>query len=159
MNARPIALLILVAGCSPQAINATDAAVDGGPCAAPLSAYCNDPGVGGIVMCGAALDERLSLIRAGVSCTESPVFPEFGPSTGSCGSLAYVLYSPHGVDKTTEYFNASGALVAAHYESDTNAYCNGTTFEIAYGPVPTCDRIPTDGGTLHCDTRDLGVQD
>jgi hypothetical protein len=131
----------------------SDGAVDALPDLAclpsPLADYC-----GGPCHDHSAL---IAALQAG-GCLESPSFPELGPQSGTCGAFTYVLYSPHGLDVTVEYFDAQGVLVGVKYRSDTTEFCGRTSFEIDYGSVPRCDPVRTDGGSLHCGLPDAGLR-
>jgi hypothetical protein len=41
---------------------------------------------------------------------------------------------------TIEYFDASGALVVAERYNDVETYCDETSHNIWYGPIPNCTR-------------------
>ena len=62
---------------------------------------------------------------------------------GTCGDFLHVWHRWGFGDHSVEYFDASGALVASEVWADYNAYCDGTSFSIFFGPVPDCQREAT----------------
>ena len=65
---------------------------------------------------------------------------------GTCGSAyRFTEESLGGLGLERRYYSASdGALVAVETESDATSFCGGTSFSIAYGPVPTCTLVQTE---------------
>jgi hypothetical protein len=64
----------------------------------------------------------------------------FGRSiySGACGDIRYV--ANYGLYGSTEYFDAVGALVAAERYDDVPSFCDETSFNIWYGPIPDCEQ-------------------
>jgi len=60
--------------------------------------------------------------------------------SGPCGDLKYIFIGD--LAGTIEYFDASGALVAAERYDDIPTFCDDTSFNIWYGPIPDCTRDP-----------------
>jgi len=62
---------------------------------------------------------------------------------GTCGEFLHVWHRWGFGDHFVKYFDASGVLVAVEVWADYNAYCDGTSFSIFFGPVPDCRREAT----------------
>jgi hypothetical protein len=56
---------------------------------------------------------------------------------GTCGALSVVNESD-GYAGKARYFDASGALVAVEAWSDTNSFCDGTSFSGTFGAHAPC---------------------
>lgn len=112
--ATALCALLLLAGCSGGPATDSDQAGQSGnqrtspkPCHQPLSVYCEEVG---------CRDYARSLAAAcrGNSSRSSP-FPR--AAGGVCGGLRFTRYDS-GFGGTTEYFDASGKLVAAFTTTD-----------------------------------------
>jgi len=57
---------------------------------------------------------------------------------GPCGDLEYITVT-YGVRAYTHSFDASGALVAVHFGEDVPSYCDNTSREKWFGPIPECE--------------------
>lgn len=79
----------------------------------------------------------------------------FFANIGTCGDLRYIEESG-GFGGTTEYYDASGQLVAAETSSDTNSFCSGSSFSESYGDIPGCTRLVTEN---LCARDDAGTRD
>ena len=101
------------------------------PCQSPLSDYCEGSDC---PTWDQAVAEAEELGRQ--RCPGWPLDAYSGP----CGDLKYIFIGDLG--GTIEYFDASGALVAAERYNDVPSYCDDTSFNIWYGPIPDCTRDP-----------------
>jgi len=115
--------MLLLMGCIERSSDGTDR------CQAPLSDYCS----------GSACptwDEAIADARefAAGNCNG-----DWSASSGRCGEYLYVLKVTGIGTSTTQYFNASGVLVALKEETDTPSYCNETSFDLWYGPILDCE--------------------
>ena len=61
---------------------------------------------------------------------------------GTCGKLRFIE-SAGTFTGGTEYFDASGRLVAASTHSDARSACHHTSFSAFYGPPPRCRLLVT----------------
>jgi hypothetical protein len=101
---------------------------DGGsePCQAPLSDYCE----------GSECPTWDEAVANAEEC-----FPEYFEvrlaQYGPCGDLKYVE-AWGWFWEINDYFDASGALVATYIGADTPIYCDDTSSDIWYGPIPDC---------------------
>jgi hypothetical protein len=105
-------------------------------CQAPLSDYCEGS------ECPTweeAVAQAEELGAAGGPRCEDDTGTGMQLYSGPCGDLGYISWSNWfwGYD---EYFDASGTLVAAAYHDDVPDFCDGTSWEIWYGPIPDCER-------------------
>jgi len=111
------------------------------------------PAVALLFACGGGCLEQLSGF-----CTECPTLEEldtqvreeirtetdcFYAARGTCGDLEFISVSG-GYGGPTWFFDESGTLVAAEKSSDTNEFCNQTSFQQHYGYIPDCAREVTE---------------
>ena len=61
---------------------------------------------------------------------------------GVCGPLRFVT-TGDGYTSATGFFDASGRLVAGLRGSDSNTFCEGTSFVALYGELPACNQFVT----------------
>jgi hypothetical protein len=101
------------------------------PCQFPLSDYCEGSDC---PTWDQAVAEAEELGRQ--RCPGWPLDAYSGP----CGDLKYIFIGDLG--GTIEYFDNSGALMAAERYNDVPSYCDDTSFNIWYGPIPDCTRDP-----------------
>jgi hypothetical protein len=96
-----------------------------GCCQAPLSDYCE----------GSECPTWDEAIAKAEECAYfETLLAEYGP----CGDLRYV-YVRGWFWEFTDYFDASGALVARYGGGDQPFECDGTSsIDIWYGPIPDC---------------------
>jgi hypothetical protein len=97
-------------------------------CQSPLSDYCEEPDC---PTWDQAVEEAEELGRP-----RCDGFLDI--YSGPCGDLKYIFIGSLG--GTIEYFDASGVLVAAERYDDVPGYCDETSFNIWYGPIPDCMR-------------------
>jgi hypothetical protein len=72
---------------------------------------------------------------------------------GTCGGYRFIEVLGSGIGyKLLRFYDASGAVVAAQMGSDTNSYCNQTSFVASYGPVPCCEMVTTEVVCAHAGT-------
>lgn len=64
------------------------------------------------------------------------------PAAGTCGEFRWIE-TWDVVDQFFEYFDASGTMVGAIFETDTHALCDGSSSSKDYGLVPDCERVKT----------------
>ena len=105
------------------------------PCEAPLSVYCER------AECR-SWDEAVAVAE---TC-----LPHWRAVAGECGDFRYITMY-WGFDESTQYFGASGELVARFGCTDCNCIQCGPghdTFCIHYGPVPECEK---EGEQLLCE--------
>jgi hypothetical protein len=70
---------------------------------------------------------------------------------GICGELRYVWHQYFGAaDYYVNYFDSSGTLVTHYGHSDANGFCDYRTWDIYYGPVPSCELVPTELSREEC---------
>jgi hypothetical protein len=92
-------------------------------CRGPLSEYCQGS-------CP-TYDQVVAIQRAANPCLRS--------LTGTCGSWSVIDYYGLGIGEHHKlYFDASGTMVAAHHETDTNEFCSHTSFSEDYGSPVAC---------------------
>lgn len=55
-----------------------------------------------------------------------------------CPSVYVAIVDEGGYGGSTRYFDGDKKLIGVWARSDTNQYCNGTSFDILFGTRPTC---------------------
>jgi hypothetical protein len=132
-----VCAVLLLCGCSGRPATDSDQAGQSGnqrtspaPCHQPLSVYCEEVG---------CRDYARSLAAAcrGYS-SRSSLLPR--AAGGECGGLRFTRFA-NGFGSVTEYFDASGKLVAAFTTTDgiePNSPCPDWK---AYGPPIDCKRV------------------
>jgi len=113
--------------------------IGGEVCQAPLSDYCEGAECPTWEEAVAQADE---LGAAGAPRCEDSTGTPMQLYSGPCGDLGYISWSNWfwGYD---EYFDASGTLVAAASHDDVPGFCDETSWKIWYGPIPNCERDPS----------------
>jgi hypothetical protein len=100
-------------------------------CQAPLSDYCEGSDCPSWDQAVADAEE---FGRGGGRCYDWEAY------SGPCGDLGYIFIG--GLGGTIEYFDAAGALVAVEFYDDVPDFCDETSFNIWFGPIPDCTRDP-----------------
>jgi hypothetical protein len=95
-----------------------------GCCQAPLSDYCEG-------------SECQTWDEAIAKAEECAYFETLLAQYGPCGDLKYV-YVRGWFWEFTDYFDASGELVARYETGDQPTFCDETSGDIWYGPIPDC---------------------
>jgi hypothetical protein len=91
--------------------------------------------------CVASLDEirdafqafPADLVKDGTTCE---MFQRVEQRT--CPSVYVAIANGGGYGGSTRYFDGDRKLLGVWVRSDTNQYCNRTSFDIVYGTRPTC---------------------
>jgi hypothetical protein len=101
----------------------------GDPCQAPLSSYCSGSDC-------PTWDQAVADAKefAAGSCNV-----DWSASSGRCAGYLYVLKVIGIGSSITQYFDASGVLVAVRSQSDTPNSCDDSSFEFWYGPTLDCE--------------------
>jgi hypothetical protein len=121
----------IAAPCArPAHVDARDC--DGGD----LASFC-----GGKTSCGSYADTLASLSG---SCDGTPSEHSV-VRVGTCDSFRFIEVLGSGLGcKLLRFYDASGALVALEVGSDTNSFCDHTSFAQSFGSVPCCTMVTTE---------------
>jgi len=125
---------MLLVGCAETEGGGDGGNGGAGPCVAPLSDYCEGSDCPSWDQAVADAEE---FGRGGGwpgSCYDWDAY------SGPCGDLRYIFIG--GLGGTIEYFDAAGALVAVERYDDVPTFCDDTSFNLWYGPIPDCTRDP-----------------
>ena len=99
------------------------------PCQAPLSSYCS----------GSDCPNWDEAVADAMEFAAGNCNGDWSASSGKCGEYVYVLKVIGIGSSITQYFDASGVLVAVREQSDTPNSCNDSSFEFWYGPTLDCE--------------------
>ena len=102
-------------------------------CQAPLSDYCE----------GSECQTWDEAVAWAEKWGRSQDCLEFEVYSGPCGDLRYITSGTRfaaGFWQGVVYFDDAGALVAVERVEDVFIFCDDTSFNIWYGPIPDCER-------------------
>jgi len=71
------------------------------------------------------------------SCASAPMDK---PSAGRCAGSFQMTRTSGPFGGSTMFFDKKGTLIGGTHSTDYGAYCNGTSFGVRAGRIPTCPR-------------------